>query len=164
MPWRRGGNPFERLPEGARQGLRRQHDQHLPLTGRKDIFHQDPAAAFPRPELAFGKEAGEASVSWPVHRVGENVRPVLRREPGAHQQLQAGRLCRHVRAYDPRKRVTIRHADGAQAQSGGALHQFLRMACAAKEGEVGRHRKFGISGHANNPCTNHSGSMPRSSP
>ena len=163
-PRRCGGDAFERVPEGGGQGLRWQHDQHLPLTGREDVFHQDPAAAFLRPELAFGQEAGEAPVSRPVHRVGENVRPVLRREPGAHQQLQAGRLCRHVRAHDPRQRVAIRHADGAQAQGGGALHQFLRMAGPAKEGEVGRHRKFGISGHANSPCTNHSGSMPRSSP
>ena len=52
-PRRRGGDAFERVPEGGGQGLRWQHDQHLPFTRRQDVFHQDSAAAFLCPELAF---------------------------------------------------------------------------------------------------------------
>jgi hypothetical protein len=152
------------ITEALVKARRRQEDKDLASSDPENVLRTDPAVAFLRAQLAFREQPREAAIGGAGFRIADHLRSVGWNKARADQQAQPGLFCGDMCPHGAGQRVAIGDADGDMAKALGDRNEFLCMGGAAQEGEVGCNGEFGISAHANSPCTYHSGAPPRPSP
>ena len=146
-----------RLPQPRLEGrihLSRRHGhQHLPVLRAGNIRKAQMALPLRRAPVAQGQEFRQPSIGRPVAREAQKLEPVLRHEPRPHHQLDARFLRRHMCPHDPRQRVAVGNPHRLMAQSGGLVHQLVRMAAAAQKTEIAGDPQLRKARHAASPVT-----------
>ena len=115
----------------------------------EEVVEREQACALFGPALAEGQQAAEPAVGGAVGGPDQQIGEVGECQAGADDQLGCGAFTgclfpAFVGADDAGEGVEIGDGDGAIAQFGGPVHQFIRMRSAAEEGEVGGDIQFGV--------------------
>ncbi|MNK65669.1 hypothetical protein D3C87_849680 [compost metagenome] len=130
------------------------HDQAFAIGD--EIVPCQPALALAAPFLAHGKQPAKPTVSRAIHGVDKYGKIVVQIEPATDDEPDAVGTCRLVSAGNARKAVAIHDTQRLDAEVFGLFEKLFAGACAAQEGKMRGHLKFGITrrAHAKTPWMN----------
>ncbi|MNV18645.1 hypothetical protein D3C71_1094790 [compost metagenome] len=130
------------------------HDQTFAIGN--EIVPCEPAFALATPLFANGQQAAKPAVCRAIHGVDKHGKIVIQIEPAADDEPDAVGACRLVGAGNARKAVAVDNAERLDAEVFGLFEKLLAGACAAQEGKMRGHLKFGITrrAHAKTPWMN----------
>src|SRR6266571_930356 len=98
------------------------------------------------PAPAAGDQLGKIAVALAVGGEHHELRPIVQPYLRADDQRQTDLFRRDMRPHHACQRALVGDGERVIAESGGAVHQFLRMRSAAKKSEVAEAMQLGVFG------------------
>ncbi len=122
------------------QPLRRigQHHEDQPFAISQHVLAVQDAFPFRRAAATHRDQSRQAAIGRPIHRIGEQARPVRQVEPRSDEEPDPRLLRRDMRPDHTGETVAVGHGNRRMPQRRRLQHQFVRMRRPAQEAEIGR--------------------------